>query len=181
MLTRLATTFTVAMALAASPLLADNHKESTDFHKSAQVSSLMERVQSNALDMREQAARLRMYNRTPQMHSWKLHADELNRIAGGLDNIAGLIGELEPLKPYMTLRQAAAFNHLVTLSAEAADVSEGAIHIVNTEREKLRVAHPDYETKVEAIYDHADMIAAHADSVEDWAEFIEEMSESSDD
>ena len=179
MLTKIATTMMMTMALVAMPLSAA--EKSTDYHKAAQVASMMDRIEMNALDMREQAGRLKTFNRAPQLHSWEVHAAELSRISNELDNVASLIKELKPMKPYMTFRQAAAFNHLISLSAEASDVTEDAIEMVNTEKEKLNVAHPDYEKKVNAIYDHADMIATHADNVEDWAEFIEELSDSSDD
>ena len=182
MLVRIGICTMLAMALAAPPLQADRHNETTtDFHKAAKVSNLMARVESNALDIREQAARLRSYNRTPQLYSWELHADELNRISGELDRMADLVAELKPLKPNMTFRQNAAFNQIVSLSASVSDATKQAIQTVNTEKEKLAVAHPEYEKSVNTIYDEADRIVAHADNVEAWAEFIEELQESSDD
>jgi len=176
----LTTTLLALVALAAPALRAEN-QAGTDFHKAAEVAGVMDRLESNALDVRQQAARLRSYNRTPTLYSWELHADELNRISGEMEQIAALVQELTPIKPYMTFRQAAAFNHIVSLSARLSDATEEAIAVVNDQKARLRVGHPDYTTKVDAIYDHADLIAAHADSVEDWAEFIEELSNASDD
>ena len=176
MLLKITTTLFMALALVAPSLQADHHES-----KQGEVSALMARIESNALDMRQQAARLKTYNRTPQMYSWEIHTDELGRISAELGNIATLMKELKPMKPHMTFRQNTAFNHIVSLSTAASTVTGKAIKIVNTEREKLRVAHPDYETKVDAIYNHADMIAAHADSVESWADFFEDLQKSSDD
>ncbi len=181
MLGKISTTFIAALALLLPSLQAGPSSKTTDFHKAAEVASLMDRVESNAIDMRAQAARLRSYTRAPQQYSWQLHAEELNRISGELDRVAGLIDELMPMKPVMTYRQAAAFNHLISLSAQVSTVTEEAIAIVNQEKAKLRVAHPDYEKKVNAIYDHADMIASHADTVEDWAELIENIQDATDD
>lgn len=174
MLARLTTSMCLALALIAPSLQADHHKTN---NKQAMVSSMMARIESNALDMREQSARLRTYNRAPQLHSWEIHADELNRISAGLDNVSELVKKLQPMKSDMTFRQTAAFNHIISLSAAMSDVAENAIKTVNTEREKLSVAHPDYEKKVDALYNHADMIAAHADSVEAWADFFEDLTE----
>ncbi len=176
MLTKITTSLLLAMALVAPSLKADHHQDTQ-----AQVSELMARVESNALDMRQQAARLQTYNRTPQMHSWKLHADELTRISAELDRVGELMADLKPMKDAMTFRQAAAYNKIVSLSTAAADVTGKAIKIVNTDREKLEVAHPDYAKKVNAIYEHADMIAAQADSVESWADFFEDLTDPSDD
>ncbi|MEZ5361677.1 MAG: hypothetical protein R2748_04860 [Bryobacterales bacterium] len=169
----------LALALTVSPLAADHHKEQTNFHKASEVASLIDRVESNALDIREQAARLRTYNRTPQLYSWELHADELNRVRAELDRMATLIQDLEPLKSGMTLRQDAAFNRIVSLSAEMSDATAKAIEIVNTEKEKLEVGHPDYEQQVDAIYDKADTVISNAETVEDWAELIEKIQEPS--
>lgn len=170
MLARLTTSLFVALALVAPSMQADHHE-----NPQAKVSMLMEQIEINALDIREHAARLRTYNRSPQMHSWEIHSTELSGLSAELDDVAALIKDLQPMKSKMTFRQAAAFNHMISLSAALSDVTEKAIHIVNTEREKLQVAHPDYDTKVDAIYDHADMIVAHADSVEAWADFFEDL------
>ncbi|MBI1357862.1 MAG: hypothetical protein GC160_26290 [Acidobacteria bacterium] len=178
MLIRIATACTLAMALIAPALHAGTH---TDFHKAAQVSNLMSRVKSNAVDIREQAGRLRSYNRTPDLYSWELHADELNRVRGELDRLAGLIKDLKALEPNMTLRQSAAFNQVVTSSAKASDAAQNAIKILNTHKEKLRVASPDYEKAVNGIYDNADEIAAHADTVEAWSDLIQDLKDASDD
>lgn len=164
------TSLLLAMALVAPSLKADHHQNTQ-----AKVSELMARIESNALDMRQQAARLQTYNRTPQMHSWELHADELRRISAEIDRVGELMADLKPMKKDMTFRQAAAYNEMVSLSAAAADVTENTIKIVNTDREKLQVAHPDYAKKVNAIYEHADKIAAQADSVESWADFFEDL------
>jgi Mg2+ and Co2+ transporter CorA len=166
----------LAVALVAPSLMADHHD-----NPQAQISSQMATIESNALDMREQAARLTTYNRTPQSHSWQLHADELRRISANLDRVGAIMDELKPMKAKMTFRQAAAYNKIVSLAVGAADATQEAIDIVGSEREKLRVAHPEYKKKVQSIYDHADQIAAHADNVEAWSDFLEDLKDSSDD
>ena len=176
MFAKLTTSLFLALALMSPSLQADHHE-----NPQAKVSQLMERIESNALDMRQQAARLKTYNRAPQMHSWEIHADELRRISGELDNVADLMKKLTPMKTEMTFRQTAAFNHMISLSSALSDVTGKAIKTVNTDRAKLSVGHPDYETKVNAIYEHADMIAAHADSVESSADFFEDLREASKD
>jgi hypothetical protein len=127
---------TVAAALMLAPTLkADSSLE--------KASMLLQRVEANAIDARHDAARLRTFTRSPGLHSWQLHAAELTQIKERVNEIGELMGEFKAIKDQASNRQNKAFNAAVSQAAELADATEDALKIVNQDKQKVEMAHPD--------------------------------------
>ena len=152
----------------------------TAHHKTEEAASILERVESLTYDIREQAARIRTYNRAPELHSWQLHASELGRIESETDEIADLLDDFKGIKQDASQRQNYAYNKVIGLMSDISDQTTAAIRIVNTDREKLTVAHPDYTSKIDAIYDHADEAIEAIGIAEDLGELMETWKSESD-
>jgi hypothetical protein len=158
----------VAVALLLSPILkADSHD---GFEK---ASVLLERVETNAIDVRHDAARLKTFMRFPGQHSWQIHAAELGQIRERVNEIGELMSDFKSIRGQASDRQNKAFNAAVIKSAELADVTESAIRMVNQDKQKVEMAYPDYESKVTKIYDLADHVVAAIGFAESWDEVIE--------
>lgn len=146
-------------------------------HKTEEAGSVLQRIEANALDIRTHAARLQTFARQPQMVSWETHAFEFSRIRQATNDMAELLGEFKELKPYATERQNKAFNVLMPKAEKLSDNAEKAIKIVNQQKQKLEVGHPDYEEAVSALYDGADNIVAAVGLAESWDEVREAREE----
>ena len=146
-------------------------------HKTEEAASVLQRIEANALDIRSHAGRLQTFARQPQMVSWETHAFEISRIRHATNDMAELLGEFKDLKPHATERQNKAFNVLVPKAEKLSDNAEKAIKIVNQEKQKLEVGHPDYEKTVSALYDGADNIVAAVGLAESWDEVREARKE----
>jgi len=142
-------------------------------HQTEEAASVLQRIEANAIDIRNHAARLQTFARQPQMVSWETHAFEISRIRHATNDMAELLGDFKDLKPYATKRQNKAFNVLVSKAEILSDNAEKAIKIVNQEKEKLVVPHPEYEKAVSALYDDADNIVAAVGLAESWDEVRE--------
>ncbi len=147
----------------AGPLVAAHHK--TD-----EAASLLARIESNIDDIHTQSDRLMTYDRAPEQYDWQLHASELNRIRSEADVIAGLVKEFNGIKADATYRQRYAFNQVVSLMAKISDSTEGAIKVLNDSKSKVEMAHPDYTSKVEAIFDTSGKALSVLDVAESWFE-----------
>lgn len=141
-------------------------------HATQQGAAILERIEATAVDVRNQAARLQSYLRNPTMHSWEIHADELNRMDAGLDSISDRLGELKAIRDDVSHSQRAAFNRVVTASTELSTHIEEAVEILNSQRAKVVVGHPDYDKHVQEAYGLADEMVAAADSAEEWRDFL---------
>lgn len=142
-------------------------------HKAEEAASVLELIESNVRDIREQASRIQSYNRVPNMHDWRLHNSEFIRINAETERIAELMESFKELRSDATARQAIAFNKLVPVMANLRESANQAIEIINDEKEKLLVAHPDYASKVNAVYDGADEAITILDVAESWFELRE--------
>ncbi len=146
-------------------------------HNIEQASLLLQRVEVNALDARDHAARLKSYMRFPTLYSWQTHVFELGRVRDATNDIAEAMGEYKDLKPYATPRQNKAFNYAVLEAEKLSDVVSKAIRIANEDKTKLEVAHPEYEKAIAEIYDRADRVAAAIGFAESWEEVQEARKE----
>ena len=155
-----------AAALMLSPTLKANSGFET-------ASVLLQRVEANAIDARHDAARLKTFTRSPGLHSWQLHAAELTQIKERVNEIGELMGEFKAIKDQASDRQNKAFNAAVSQAAELAGVTEDALKIVNQDKQKVEMAHPDYETKITKIYDLSDHVVAAIGFAESWDEVVE--------
>ncbi len=121
---------------------------------------LLQRIEANAVDVRENAAKLKTYARFPGEYDWQVHADQLGRIRADVNSVADLLGQFEKNKDEVMMRQDKAVNFIIPEAAELSNSVEEAIHIVNNQKQKLEVGHPEYNKQINAIYDHADKIVA---------------------
>lgn len=163
-LTKLAGTF-LALVLTI-PAVAAHHKQD-------EAASLLSRIESNIQDIREQSDRLMTYNRTPDQHDWLLHASELRRISEEADVIADLMKKFNAIKSDATYRQRYSFNQVFSLMAKISDSTETAIKLVNDDKTKVELAHPDYASKVESVFDSAGEAISVLDVAESWFELQE--------
>lgn len=152
----------LAMLLLAPVLWANSQTE--------KAASVLERIEANAIEIRNHAARLQTFAREPDMVSWETHAFELNRIRTATNDMAELLGEFKDLKPAATARQNKAFNTLLPKSENLSKNVEKAIKIVNRDKSKLEVGYPAYQKAVSALYDDADNVVAAVDLAESWSE-----------
>lgn len=155
-----------AAALLLSPTLQAN----SGFEK---ASVLLQRVEANALDARHDASRLKTFTRSPGLHSWQVHAEELSQIKERVNKIGELMGEFKAIKDQASNRQNKAFNAAASQAAELANVTEEALKIVDLEKQKVEMAYPDYATKITKIYDLSDHVVAAIGFAESWDEVIE--------
>lgn len=137
------------------------------------ASILLQRIEANAFDVREHAARLKTYNRFPGQHSWQIHTFELQRIKERMSDIAKLVGEFKHIKDDASERQNKAYNYVVPESVKVSELTEKALRIADNQEEKLEVAHPDYAKTIDQIYDRADQIVAAIGLAESWQEVKE--------
>lgn len=159
----------VAFMLAVTPLFA--------VHKVEEASVLLQRIESNAMGARYHAAKLKTFTAQPTLHPWQIHTAELQQVKAQVNEIAELLGDFKEIKAHASMRQMKAFNALLPEAVKTSDLVEKAIQIVNNEREKLEVAHPDYENTVEGIYDGADRVVAAVGFAESWEEVKEARKE----
>lgn len=155
----------LALALI-SPLTAKDFKVE-------QAASLLSRIESNMHDIREQSDRLMSYNRAPEQYDWQLHASELERIRSEAGDTAELMKEFNGIKNEATYRQRYAFNQVFSLMAKLSDSAESAIKVLNDDHAKVEIAHKDYASKVESVFDLADEAIRILDVSESWFELQE--------
>ena len=157
----------VALALVLSGTLTAAH------HKAEEAASLLSRIESNIDDIHLQSDRLMTYNRAPDEYDWQLHSSELQRISSEAEAIADLMKEFNNIKSDATYRQRYAFNQVFTMMAKISDSTEGAIKVLNASKSKVEVAHPDYASKVEAIFEVSGDALSLLDVAESWFELQE--------
>lgn len=142
-------------------------------HKSEEAASLLSRIESNIDDIHTQSDRLMTYNRAPDQYDWQLHASELRRISSEADVIADLMKEFNNIKGDATYRQRYAFNQVVSKMAKISDSTEAAIEVLNESKSKVELAHPDYASKVTAIFERSGDALSLLDVAESWFELQE--------
>lgn len=132
----------VAVMLLAAPLAA-SHKVKVE-----EASVLLQRIESNAMAARHHAARLKNFTAFPGMHSWRAHSAELGFIKSGANDMADLLAEFKNLKTHASKRQNKAFNYALPEATKLSTLVEEAIRIVNDQKHKIEIAHPDYENTI---------------------------------
>jgi len=172
---------TLSLALLAPFAWADSHKGKEEGHKgkshkakvesarqAEQAAVYLDQIEQNALDARRHAGQLRSYTRIPSLHSWQMHTYELNLIRESANDMAEVMGEFADVKKGATKLQNKAFNIIVTHADTLEEATEEAITIANRDKDKLHVAHPQYEAQVDKIYNAADHIVEAANMAETW-------------
>lgn len=147
---------------------------SADHHMVEKASVLLQKIESNALAVRDHAGRLQSYTRFPSRHSWEIHAVELERMKAAVDDIGEFASEFKTIKGQATKQQNKAFNALLPESVKLADTVEKALNMVNEEKTRIDDApYPAYSKTVAKIYDLADHIVAAVGFAESWDEVQE--------
>jgi len=173
----LALSLVAALALGATPALADSHEgKATPAEKAFDT---LQRIEVNALDIREQAARLQTFVRFPGQYSWEVHADQLTRIKTESDDIGKLMTSFEKMREKATERQNQAFTESYVHSGKLADAASKAIKLLNQNKVRMDAPPPEYVDAINMVYNQADSIIADIEQAETWWELQEEKMEAS--
>lgn len=163
---------TASLALVATPAVADHHKSAE------KAFDTLQRIEVNALDIREQAGRLQTFVRFPGQYSWEVHADQLNRIRSESDDIGDLMKSFEKMRKQATQRQNQAFTEAYVHAGKLADAAEKATRLLSQNKVRMDAPPPEYVSAIETIYRKADAIIAELEQAETWWELKEDMTSS---
>lgn len=161
------------LVLAVTPAVADHHGGGAE-----KAFDTLQRIEVNALDIREQAGRLQTFVRFPGQYSWEIHADQLNRIKAESDDIATLMASFDKMRDQATYRQNQAFTEAYIHAEKLAEAGSKAITLLNKNKVRMDAPPPAYVDAVEAIYNQADAIVADLEQAETWWEIREDLTSS---
>lgn len=163
------------LALVATPAVADHHGGGAE-----KAFDTLQRVEVNALDIREKAARLRTFVRFPGQYSWEIHADQLAHIKTESEDIGDLMTSFKKMREQATHRQNQAFVEALVHAEKLADAGTKAIALLNQNKVRMDAPPPAYIDAIDQIYNQADAIVADLEQAETWWELKEDLTSSSD-
>lgn len=132
------------------------------------AAGLFEQIQSNALSIRDHAARVRSFARYPMEHSWRVDALNLDQMKTETNQIADFLANLKTLRDDAMPRQRQAFTRILPEATQMSDEIGQAIQLVNQNKEQVWTT--DYSQTLDKIYNHADKIAQAVELSESMAE-----------